>query len=77
MVIESFIPWVTEEDPTYVNIFPEELVEERLMLNKGSAAQVPPGFLLEMWASDESRENNDETYSIEGKMREDGMGVEC
>ena len=60
-----------------VNTFPERRVEERLMLNKGSAAQVPPGFKLEMWASDESRKNNDHAYTVEGKMRLDGKGVEC
>ena len=60
-----------------VNTFPERRVEERLMLNKGSAAQVPPGFKLEMWARDESRKNNDHAYTVEGKMRLDGKGVEC
>ena len=60
-----------------VNTFPEQLVKDRLLYKKGSAAQVPPGFNLEMWESDESRENNDPAYTISGKMRPDGRGVEC
>ena len=60
-----------------VNTFHEGMTRDRLMHKKGSVAQVPPGFKLEMWESDESRMNNDPAYTVFGRMRPDRKGVEC
>ena len=50
----------------------------RHMEDDSEAVQVPPGFQLEMWHHEHERAAGAApNYIVEGKLREDRMGLEC